>query len=147
MAPELAELVALASPVASPVSPESPESPEVASPPTARAVPRMAVLAAVALTLAGPVVPVAPELPETPTGLAVADEEASPVSPVLVALDCDVLAPEAPLVAVGVAVTLAAPPAPPSASAVATVLPPLARTEPPDADPEEAVERHRRRRR
>ena len=47
----------------------------------------MAELEAVTLTAAGPLWPVAPLLPEVATGLAVAAEEASPVSPVLVALD------------------------------------------------------------
>ena len=49
---------------------------------------------------------------------------ASPVSPVLVALAWARAAPEAPLVAVGLEVTLASPPLPPSAAPVATELPP-----------------------
>ena len=45
--------------------------------------------------------PVAPEAPEVATGLETAPEVASPVSPVLVALDRTLAVPEAPLVAVG----------------------------------------------
>ena len=58
---------------------------------------------------------------------------ASPVSPELVALVREAASPLVPEVAVGEAVMLASPPSPPLASAVATLLPPRARTLPPVA--------------
>ena len=74
----------------------------------ARAVPRTAgELVAVALVEAAPVSPVSPELPLRATGLASATEVALPVSPLLVELDCDVAAPDAPEMALGLAVTTA----------------------------------------
>ncbi len=51
------------------------------------ATPRMAVLMAAAFDVAEPVLPVGPELPVIDTGLALAVDQALPVSPVLVALD------------------------------------------------------------
>src|SRR5206468_1327981 len=91
------------------------------------AVPRMAVLVATGLDTALPVVPVGAELPVRATGAAVAVEVAAPVLPVLVALFWDQTSPVAPLVAVGLPkVTVAVPPAPPRASAVATEEPPRA---------------------
>ena len=75
------------------------------------------------------------------TGLATATEVASPVSPVLVLLDCELTAPEAPDVAVGVTVAEAAPPAPPLAEAVETEAPPAAMTEPSMAATEDDVGR------
>ena len=56
---------------------------------------------ALAAEVAAPVLPVPPEAPVPATGLASATEVASPVSPVLVALDWELTAPEAPEVAVG----------------------------------------------
>jgi hypothetical protein len=52
-------------------------------------------------------------------------EAAEPVSPVLVLPDCAVAAPELPDLAVGVMVTVEAPPLPPLAVPVATPLPPV----------------------
>src|SRR2546423_14027539 len=73
----------------------------------------------VALTLASPVVPVMPESPEMATGLASAVEVAGPVSPVLVADDWAMAAPELPLIAEGDCVRLALPPSPPFALTLA----------------------------
>jgi len=72
-------------------------------------------------------VPVEPVEPPTATGLEIATEVALPVSPVLVDDDWAVEAPELPEVAVGAAVRLAEPPAPPMAEPVATEVPPLPR--------------------
>jgi hypothetical protein len=72
-------------------------------------------LVAVGLDVAAPVDPVGPELPETATGLLTADEEAGPVLPVLVALDCDDADPELPDVATGLTLTVEPPPEPPLA--------------------------------
>jgi hypothetical protein len=77
-------------------------------------------LVATALDVALPEFPELPELPVTARGLAVAEDEALPVSPVLVALDCDVVSPVAPVRAVGLALNVAVAPSPPLASAVAT---------------------------
>jgi len=74
----------------------------VVPPPMAMAVPRMPVLIAVGPEKAAPVPPVEPVLPEPPeiaTGLDVAVDEALPVLPVFVALDCDETLPELPDVA------------------------------------------------
>ena len=90
------------------------------------AVPRMAVLVALGLLLASPVSPVEPEFPVRAVGLATAVERAGPVLPVLVALVWEEAAPELPLVVTGLLVRLAAPPAPPLASLVATPEPPRA---------------------
>ena len=76
----------------------------------AMAVPRVAVLVATTSADALPVSPEAPESPDAATGLDVALDVASPVSPVLVADDRAVAAPEAPDVAVRSAVTVAAAP-------------------------------------
>jgi hypothetical protein len=86
----------------------------------------MPVLVAVGFDVAAPVPPVEPELPETATGLLTADEDAGPVFPVLVALDCDFEAPELPDVATGVTLTVEPPPEPPLAELVATLEPPVA---------------------
>jgi hypothetical protein len=126
LAPELAVLLALPAASAGPVLPEAPELPEVALPPVATAVPRMAVLVAVGLDVAAPVDPVGPELPETATGLLTADDEAGPVLPVLVALDCEDADPEFPDVATGLTLTVEPPPAPPLAELVDTLEPPVA---------------------
>jgi hypothetical protein len=129
-APELALLTASPRASAPPVFPEPPDAPEVAVPPKVMATPRMAVLAATGLDEAGPVGPVAPELPETATGLLTAEETALPVLPVFVALDCADELPVLPDVAMGVAVMLTPPPAPPLAEPTATLEPPMAVDEP-----------------
>src|SRR4051812_12249899 len=92
LAPVLA--VESASPLAreSPVAPESPE-PE-----------RLPVA-----------LPVAPEPPESAVGLEPADDDAGPVSPVLVADDCALTLPELPEIAVETTVTSTLPPRPPLA--------------------------------
>ena len=126
LAPELAPEEAVPDASASPVSPESPESPLSAGPPMATAMPRMAVLTAVGTELASPVLPVSPVSPEVAAGLDSASLSASPVSPVLVALDWAVAAPEAPEVATGLAVRPASAPTPPSALPIETLLPPTA---------------------
>jgi len=95
-APELATLLALPLAIAAPVLPELPELPEVALPPTAIAVPSIPVLTATGLDVAAPVAPVEPELPDTAIGAETALDEAGPVFPVLVALDCDDADPELP---------------------------------------------------
>ena len=77
--------------------------------------PARPVLSGVWPDVALPVLPVGPDGPELATGEAVAFDVASPVSPVLVELDRASTSPEAPLVAVGVTLALAAPPAPPLA--------------------------------
>ena len=121
LAPEIAVLEAVPTPTDAPVSPVRPVSPVSASPPTARAIPRIEPLAAVGVEVALPESPESPESPDTATGLASALDDASPVSPVLVAETWALEEPEAPEVAVGLLVVrLAAPPAPPSADAVAT---------------------------
>jgi len=126
LAPELATLLALPTATAGPVFPELPELPEMAGPPTATAVPRIAVLVAVGFDVAAPVLPVAPELPDTATGLLTADEDAGPVLPVLVALDCDDDEPELPDVDVGETLTVEPPPEPPLDDDTATLEPPVA---------------------
>jgi len=93
-APEFAELTASPMEVARPVSPEEPELPDRTVPPKAMADPRIAVLVAEGLDVAGPVGPVVPEWPDTASGLDTADENAEPVLPLLVALDCAVECPE-----------------------------------------------------
>jgi len=129
-APALAVLLAVPAATAGPVLPELPELPDVALPPVAMAVPRMAVLLAVGFDVAAPVDPVEPELPDTATGLLVADDEAGPVFPELVALDCDDDEPELPDVATGLTETVEPPPEPPLAEETATLEPPVAVEEP-----------------
>ncbi len=126
LAPELALLLALPMATAGPVSPELPELPDCAEPPTATAVPRIPELVAVGFEVAAPVLPVFPELPDTATGLLTADEDAGPVFPVLVALDCDFAAPESPDVATGLTLTVEPPPEPPLADVWLTLEPPAA---------------------
>jgi hypothetical protein len=126
LAPELALLLALPTAIAGPVLPELPELPDWAPPPTTTAVPRMPELVAVGLDVAGPVFPVFPELPDTATGLLTACDDADPVFPVLVALDCDVADPELPDVATGLTLTVEPPPEPPLAELLATLWPPVA---------------------
>jgi hypothetical protein len=126
LAPELAALLALPTARAGPVLPEGPELPDWALPPAATAVPRMAELVALGLDVAAPVDPVEPELPETATGLLTADDDAGPVLPVLVALDCEDADPEFPDVATGLTLTVEPPPAPPPAELVDTLEPPVA---------------------
>jgi len=126
LAPVLALLSALPTAKAVPVLPEGPELPDWAPPPTATAVPRMAELFALGLDVAAPVDPVVPELPETATGLLAADDDALPVVPLFVALDCDVDAPELPDVATGLTLTVEPPPEPPLAEFTATLEPPVA---------------------
>jgi hypothetical protein len=125
-APELALLLALPTATAGPVFPELPELPDVALPPAAMAVPRMPVFVAVGLDVAAPVLPVFPEFPDTATGLLTADDDAGPVLPVLVALDCDEAEPEFPDLATGVTLTVDPPPEPPLAELAATLDPPVA---------------------
>jgi hypothetical protein len=125
-APELALLLALPTAMAAPVSPELPELPDVALPPTATAVPRMPEFVAVGLDVAAPVPPVLPELPDTATGLLTACDDAAPVFPVLVALDCDFTEPEPPDEATGATLTVEPPPEPPLADVAATLEPPVA---------------------
>src|SRR5439155_1277464 len=88
------------------------------------ALPLRAWAAALAATGAGPVSPVGPESPESTTGLEIAVEVAGPVSPVLVAEDWAVEAPESPEAAVGSTVPRTSPPSPPLASALAMESPP-----------------------
>jgi len=126
LAPELATLLALPTARAGPVFPELPELPDTAPPPMATAVPRMPVLVAVGFDVAAPVLPVLPELPETATGLLTADDDAGPVFPVLVALDCDDDEPEFPDVATGLTLTVEPPPEPPLADVWDTLEPPVA---------------------
>jgi hypothetical protein len=126
LAPELATLLALPTAMAGPVFPELPEFPDTAPPPMATAVPRMPVLVAVGFDVAAPVPPVGPELPETATGLLTADDDAGPVFPVLVALDCDDDEPEFPDVATGLTLTVEPPPEPPLADVWDTLEPPMA---------------------
>jgi hypothetical protein len=90
------------------------------------AVPRMPELVAVGVDVAAPVPPVEPELPETATGLLTADDDAGPVFPVLVALDCDEADPVFPDVATGLTLTVEPPPEPPLADEAATLEPPAA---------------------
>lgn len=74
----------------------------VVPPPMAMAVPRMPVLIAVGPEKTNPVppvIPVLPELPEIASGFDVAVDEALPVLPEFVALDCDEALPELPDVA------------------------------------------------
>lgn len=126
LAPELAVLLAVPTAMAGPVLPEAPELPVRALPPAATAVPKMPVFVAFGLDMAAPVGPVGPELPETATGLLEADDDAGPVAPVLVALDCDETGPEFPDVATGLTVSVVPPPAPPLAELTATLEPPVA---------------------
>jgi hypothetical protein len=90
------------------------------------AVPRIPVLIAVGLDVAAPVAPVDPELPDTAMGADTALDEAGPVLPVLVALDCEDDDPELPEWATGVATTVELPPEPPLALPTATLEPPTA---------------------
>ena len=85
----------------------------------------MPLFVAVGLEVAEPVAPVGPEPPEAAAGWEAAVEEAEPVSPVLVLPDWAVAAPELPDVAVGLMVTVEAPPLPPLAEPVATPAPPV----------------------
>jgi hypothetical protein len=126
LAPELALLLALPTATAGPVFPELPEFPDVATPPMETAVPRMPELVAVGVDVAAPVPPVEPEFPETATGLLTADDDAGPVFPVLVALDCDEDDPVFPDVATGLTLTVEPPPEPPLADEAATLEPPAA---------------------
>src|SRR5205085_4582313 len=77
-----------------------------------------------------PSLPVAPPLPEAADGSEMAVDEAAPVSPVLVAEDWAVEAPELPEVARGSMVARMAPPSPPLATALARESPPLTRMGP-----------------
>ena len=113
---------------AAPVPPELPVPPVVTAPPTAVAEPRIAELVAVGDEVAPPLPPVVPELPDCATGCAAAVEAAGPVSPVFVLPDCALAPPEEPDVAVGLMVTVDAPPLPPFAVPVATPLPPVPET-------------------
>jgi hypothetical protein len=131
LAPELAVLLALPVAIAAPVFPESPESPDLALPPTATAPPRIPELVAVGFDVAAPVFPVFPEPPDTATGLLTADDDAGPVFPVLVALDCDFTEPELPEVATGATLTVEPPPEPPLAVLTATLDPPAVAVPPP----------------
>jgi hypothetical protein len=124
-APLLAEELAPPAARAAPVGPEAPVLPVATVPPTAVALPRMAVLVAVGDEVAEPVPPVAPEPPDWAAGWAAAVEAAGPVSPVFVLPDWALDAPELPLVAVGLMVTVEPPPLPPLAVPVATPLPPV----------------------
>ena len=110
---------------AAPVAPDPPVVPVWTVPPVAVAEPRMAELVAVGDDVAAPVPPVAPELPPAATGADSANEDAAPVSPVFVLPDCAVDAPELPVVAVGLIVTVEAPPEPPLAPPMAAPLPPV----------------------
>ena len=110
LAPELAVLLALPTAIAGPVFPDAPELPVEALPPVATAVPRIAELVALGVDVAAPVDPVGPELPETATGLLEAADEAGPVVPELVALDCDDDGPELPDLATGETLTVEPPP-------------------------------------
>ena len=110
---------------AAPVEPEPPVLPVVTAPPVAVAEPRMAELVAVGDEVAPPVPPVVPEFPDWAVGWAAAVDAAEPVSPVLVLPDWAVAAPELPDLAVGVMVTVEDPPLPPLAVPVATPLPPV----------------------
>ncbi len=163
-APELAELVALPVAVASPELPDVPLLPEVegdgepapligmkivepptgmeippepALPPNTLAMPRMPVFRANGLLVAEPVLPGVPEVPEVARGLETAVEVAAPVSPELVALDWARDAPLSPVMALGLAVTSAEPPAPPPELLVETTLP--APTTAPGAQPSSAA--------
>jgi len=88
----------------------------------------MAVLVALGDEVAPPVPPVVPEFPDWATGCAAAVEDAGPVSPVLVLPDWEVAPPEDPEVAVGLMVTVDAPPPPPFAVPVDTPAPPVPET-------------------
>lgn len=124
-APLFAEESTLANAAAAPVDPDDPVLPERTGPPTTVAVPKMAELVAVGADVAPPVLPVGPESPATALGWAAAVDVAAPVAPVFVLPDWAVEAPELPLVAVGVIITVEAPPLPPLADPVATPLPPV----------------------
>jgi hypothetical protein len=86
----------------------------------------MPVLRAKGLEIGVPGVPGVPELPEVEMGFDVAEEVAGPVAPVLVALTWLEDRPLLPEVAAGLAVMVAAPPAPPTDEPVATLGPPVA---------------------
>src|SRR5947209_4220871 len=125
-APELALDFAAATAWASPVRPESPVLP-VSVDVSGDDLALIVWLSIVPSTLASPVVPVLPELPEMATGLASAVEVAGPVSPVLVADDWAIAAPESPLIAVGDESSSASPPSPPFALTSAMESPPARR--------------------
>jgi CubicO group peptidase (beta-lactamase class C family) len=124
-APLLAEESAAPAAIAAPVEPDPPVLPVRTGPPTTVAEPRIAELVAVGAEVAPPVLPVGPELPDWARGWDAAADEAEPVSPVLVLPDWALEAPELPLVAVGLTVTVDPPPLPPLALPVATPLPPV----------------------
>jgi hypothetical protein len=86
----------------------------------------MAKLTAIGLLVAGPVEPVGPELPDTAIGLLADVDDAFPVSPVFVALACELAAPDPPDEAVGLAETEAVPPTPPLALPTEMLDPPTA---------------------
>ena len=90
------------------------------------AVPSTAVLVTIGLKMTGPEEPVAPELPDCDAGLLPAPEDADPVLPEFVALDCADTAPELPEPLTGLTVTVVVPPAPPLAEPLATLEPPTA---------------------
>ena len=77
----------------------------------------------VAVDVAPPESPESPEAPEAAVPFEAAADVAAPVSPLLVADAWALEVPDAAVVAVGLTVRLAAPPAPASASAVPTVAP------------------------
>jgi len=87
-------------------------------------------LTAIGLDVAEPVDPVLPEFPETAIGLLTAADRALPVRPVFVALDCALVLPVVPDVAMGLAVMLTPPPVPPLDEPTATLEPPMAEAEP-----------------
>src|SRR5438067_867274 len=80
---------------ASPVRPELPEGPDRPKP-IRRVSPFTAEFVPLRLARASAVLPVPPESPDRAVGLPPANDEALPVSPVLVAEDCAVEAPESP---------------------------------------------------
>src|SRR5437588_6340753 len=84
--------------------------------------------------------PVVPEAPEAAVGLEPADDDAGPVSPVLVAEDWALTSPELPEMAVGTTVTSTLPPRPPLASARAMDSPPMVRTSAPPPTPAVTLE-------
>jgi hypothetical protein len=125
-APLLALESAAPAATAGPVAPELPVLPVVtAPPPTTVALPRMAVFVAVGFDVAEPVPPVAPDPPEVAAGCDAAPDVADPVSPVFVLPDWALAAPEFPVFAVGVMVTVELPPLPPLELPVATPAPPV----------------------
>ncbi len=127
--PVLAMELALPSATAAPEAPEAPELPEVAGPPAARAAPRMAVFEAVGDEVAEPVGPEAPDdARRRRPGCSRPTRRRRRWSPELLALDWAEAEPVSPLMAVGVTVTVLAPPLPPAADPVATLLPATALT-------------------